>query len=85
MLLRNVKCGSAGITSTFIRSEWPSIDIPLDNEAFAVPEGHNAPQQVRNFHFQLVFVLFEWHGLVQSLISFQHFLVIIEKIFLQLC
>ncbi|KAA8522969.1 hypothetical protein F0562_009392 [Nyssa sinensis] len=38
--------GSAGITSTFIRSEWPSIDIPLDNEVFAVPKGYNAPQQV---------------------------------------
>lgn len=38
--------GSAGLTSTFIRSEWPSVDIPLDNEAFAVPKGHNAPQQV---------------------------------------
>ncbi|XP_042509239.1 bifunctional purple acid phosphatase 26-like [Macadamia integrifolia] len=38
--------GSAGITSTFIRSEWPSVDIPLDNEAFALPNGHNAPQQV---------------------------------------
>uniref|UniRef100_A0A2P2NZX5 Bifunctional purple acid phosphatase 26-like n=1 Tax=Rhizophora mucronata TaxID=61149 RepID=A0A2P2NZX5_RHIMU len=35
-----------GITSTFIRSEWPSVDIPLDNEVFAVPKGHNAPQQV---------------------------------------
>lgn len=39
--------GNAGITSTFIRSEWPSIDIPIVNEAFAVPKGHNAPQQVR--------------------------------------
>ncbi|KAJ4850006.1 Bifunctional purple acid phosphatase 26 [Turnera subulata] len=38
--------GSAGITSTFIRSAWPSVDIPLDNEVFAVPKGHNAPQQV---------------------------------------
>lgn len=35
-----------GITSTFVRSEWPSVDIPLDNEVFAVPKGHNAPQQV---------------------------------------
>lgn len=35
-----------GITSTFIRSQWPSVDIPLDNEVFAVPKGHNAPQQV---------------------------------------
>ncbi|XP_052198947.1 bifunctional purple acid phosphatase 26 isoform X2 [Diospyros lotus] len=38
--------GSAGVTSTFVRTEWPSIDIPLDNEAFVVPKGHNAPQQV---------------------------------------
>ncbi|PQQ08621.1 Bifunctional purple acid phosphatase 26 [Prunus yedoensis var. nudiflora] len=41
--LRN---GNAGITSTFIRSEYPSVDIPLGNKVFAVPKGHNAPQQV---------------------------------------
>ncbi|KAJ6993480.1 hypothetical protein NC653_016574 [Populus alba x Populus x berolinensis] len=34
--------------SAFIRSEWPSIDIPLDNEVFAIPKDHNAPQQVSN-------------------------------------
>ncbi|KAG8491675.1 hypothetical protein CXB51_014962 [Gossypium anomalum] len=27
------------------RKEWPSEDIPLDHEVFAVPTGHNAPQQ----------------------------------------
>ncbi|KAL0345359.1 UNVERIFIED_CONTAM: Bifunctional purple acid phosphatase 26 [Sesamum radiatum] len=36
----------AGVTSSFIRNEWPSVDIPLDNEVFAVPKGYNAPQQV---------------------------------------
>ncbi|KAF3789036.1 Bifunctional purple acid phosphatase 26 [Nymphaea thermarum] len=36
----------AGITSGFTRSEWPSTDIPLDNEVFAIPKGYNAPQQV---------------------------------------
>lgn len=36
----------AGVTSTFIRSEWPSVDIPLDNEVFVKPNGHNAPEQV---------------------------------------
>ncbi|XP_030544519.2 bifunctional purple acid phosphatase 26-like [Rhodamnia argentea] len=44
-----LSCGGrayGGITSTFIRSEWPSVDIPFDNEAFAVPKGDNAPQQV---------------------------------------
>ena len=45
-----VKNGNAGITSAFIRSEWPSIDIPLDNEVFAVPKGYNAPQQVSNWN-----------------------------------
>lgn len=43
--------GDAGITSTFIRSEWPSIDIPLDNEVFAIPKGYNAPQQVSSWYF----------------------------------
>ncbi|KAI4377165.1 hypothetical protein MLD38_014842 [Melastoma candidum] len=38
--------GYGGITSTFVRSEWPSIDIPIENEVFAVPKGDNAPQQV---------------------------------------
>ncbi|XP_039132006.1 LOW QUALITY PROTEIN: phosphoenolpyruvate phosphatase-like [Dioscorea cayenensis subsp. rotundata] len=33
-------------TSSFARSEYPSVDIPLDNEVFAVPKGYNAPQQV---------------------------------------
>lgn len=46
LLLTSISRGSAGVTSTFIRNEWPSVDIPLDNEAFAVPEGYNAPQQV---------------------------------------
>ncbi|KAF3786498.1 Bifunctional purple acid phosphatase 26 [Nymphaea thermarum] len=36
----------AGITSGFTRSEWPSTDIPLANEVFAIPKGYNAPQQV---------------------------------------
>ncbi|KAJ4707855.1 Purple acid phosphatase [Melia azedarach] len=46
-IIFRVEYGSAKITSSFVRSEWPSVDIPLDNEAFAIPEGHNAPQQVR--------------------------------------
>ena len=49
VVLSILSSGDAGITSTFIRSEWPATDIPLDNEAFAVPNGHNAPQQVRSF------------------------------------
>ncbi|KAK4397661.1 Bifunctional purple acid phosphatase 26, partial [Sesamum angolense] len=46
ILLTCVSNGNAGVTSSFIRNEWPSIDIPLDNEVFAVPKGYNAPQQV---------------------------------------
>ncbi|KAB1208964.1 Bifunctional purple acid phosphatase 26 [Morella rubra] len=46
VFLTSLNIGNAGITSTFIRSEWPSVDIPSDNEAFAVPKGYNAPQQV---------------------------------------
>ncbi|KAI4344198.1 hypothetical protein L6164_011449 [Bauhinia variegata] len=46
VFLSSIEEGSAGITSSFIRSEWPSVDIPLENEAFAVPKGYNAPQQV---------------------------------------
>lgn len=53
VLLSSVNTGNAGITSTFIRSEWPSTDIPLDNEVFAVPKGHNVPHQVRIYTFDI--------------------------------
>ncbi|XP_019703961.1 phosphoenolpyruvate phosphatase isoform X1 [Elaeis guineensis] len=46
ILLCSVDHVICGRTSTFIRSEWPSTDIPLDNEVFAIPKGYNAPQQV---------------------------------------
>ncbi|OVA05869.1 Phosphoesterase domain [Macleaya cordata] len=46
VLLSSLESSRAGITSTFVRTQWPSTDIPLDNEVFAVPNGHNAPQQV---------------------------------------
>lgn len=45
--------GSAGVTSSFIRNEFPAVDIPLENEVFAVPKGYNAPQQVSYFTFVL--------------------------------
>mgnify|MGYP001599465458 CR=1 len=53
ILLSFVHNGIAGLTSSFIRSEWPSTDIPLDNEAFALPKGYNAPQQVSPFSYYL--------------------------------
>ncbi|CAN1290029.1 Bifunctional purple acid phosphatase 26 [Linum perenne] len=46
LLLSLVNNGNGKTTSAFVRSEWPSTDIPLDNEVFVVPNGHNAPQQV---------------------------------------
>lgn len=46
IILSSVENGNTGTTSTFVRTEWPSIDIPLDHEVFRIPKGHNAPQQV---------------------------------------
>ncbi|XP_020579350.1 phosphoenolpyruvate phosphatase isoform X1 [Phalaenopsis equestris] len=46
ILLCSVEIVLSGFTSSFIRSEWPSKDIPLDSPEFSVPEGYNAPQQV---------------------------------------
>ncbi|CAA3002572.1 bifunctional purple acid phosphatase 26-like [Olea europaea subsp. europaea] len=46
ILLSCINHAHASVTSAFVRLEWPSVDIPLDNEAFAVPKGYNAPQQV---------------------------------------
>ncbi|CAM8960177.1 unnamed protein product [Rhodiola kirilowii] len=47
ILLALVNNGDAGVTSAYVRSEYPSRDIPLDHEVFQVPKGYNAPQQVR--------------------------------------
>lgn len=46
VLLSSIRDGSAGITSSFVRPQWPGVDIPVDHEVFAVPKGYNAPQQV---------------------------------------
>nr|XP_043619262.1 purple acid phosphatase 2-like [Erigeron canadensis] len=35
-----------GITSTFIRKEEKSADMPLNSDVFGIPPGYNAPQQV---------------------------------------
>eukprot|EP01018_Ginkgo_biloba_P017343 Gb_10857 [translate_table: standard] len=40
---RNV---NAGLTSSYVRPKWPSVDMPLDSPVFAIPKGYNAPQQV---------------------------------------
>ncbi|KAJ4881326.1 Bifunctional purple acid phosphatase 26 [Raphanus sativus] len=46
VLLSLVLNGEGGITSSYVRSEWPAVDIPLDHPVFKVPKGYNAPQQV---------------------------------------
>ncbi|KAE8657897.1 Bifunctional purple acid phosphatase 26 [Hibiscus syriacus] len=46
VLLKSNNNVNAGVTCVFIRKEYPSKDIPLDNEVFAVPTGYNSPQQV---------------------------------------
>ncbi|KAG6431551.1 hypothetical protein SASPL_109630 [Salvia splendens] len=45
VLLSCICNGNAGVTSAFVRNEWPSVDIALDDQAIAVPKGYNAPQQ----------------------------------------
>ncbi|KAJ0030153.1 hypothetical protein Pint_12437 [Pistacia integerrima] len=47
IIISSVEHGSARVTSSFVRNEWPAVDMPLDYEVFAIPEGYNAPQQVR--------------------------------------
>ncbi|PON71527.1 Acid phosphatase [Parasponia andersonii] len=40
----NVKVSNGGVTSVYVRSPEPSVDMPL--EAFPSPPGFNAPEQV---------------------------------------
>jgi hypothetical protein len=53
LLLHVLLCLADGVysgrTSSYVRSEFPSDDIPLESEWFATPTGYNAPQQVWNF------------------------------------
>lgn len=35
-----------GQTSSFVRSEFPAVDIPIDSNEFAVPKNQFSPQQV---------------------------------------
>lgn len=36
----------SGVTSSFMRSLMASVDMPLDNEVFAMPKGYNSPEHV---------------------------------------
>ncbi|XP_043694986.1 purple acid phosphatase-like [Telopea speciosissima] len=37
---------SGGVTSSFVKVNYPSVDMPLNSDVFSVPPGYNAPQQV---------------------------------------
>ncbi|GJS87685.1 purple acid phosphatase 2-like protein [Tanacetum coccineum] len=37
---------NGGITSSYVRNEEKSVDMPFDSDVFKVPQGYNAPQQV---------------------------------------
>uniref|UniRef100_A0A6N2LCP3 Purple acid phosphatase n=1 Tax=Salix viminalis TaxID=40686 RepID=A0A6N2LCP3_SALVM len=37
---------NGGITSSYVRNDDLSLDMPLDSDVFRVPPGYNAPQQV---------------------------------------
>lgn len=52
---------NGGMTSSFVRKEEKSVDMPLDSDVFAEPPGYNAPQQVSFFFFFFSFFLsFIW-------------------------
>jgi len=40
----------AGVTSEYRRKLEATVEMPLDADVFRVPEGYNAPQQVRLRH-----------------------------------
>ncbi|KAJ4971910.1 hypothetical protein NE237_005009 [Protea cynaroides] len=37
---------NGGITSSYVRMSYPSVDMPVDSDVFQVPPGYNAPQQI---------------------------------------
>lgn len=45
-LLNFAEFCNGGITSTYVRNDDLSLDMPLDSDVFRVPPGYNAPQQV---------------------------------------
>ncbi|XP_009335656.2 purple acid phosphatase 2 [Pyrus x bretschneideri] len=46
MLLIVLEVCDGGITSSYVRNDDLSLDMPLDSDVFRVPPGYNAPQQV---------------------------------------
>ena len=48
---------ASGRTSSYVRTEFPSTDIPLESEWFTIPKGYNAPQQVNSFVTRLQLII----------------------------
>ncbi|PWA99271.1 purple acid phosphatase [Artemisia annua] len=46
LMLYHGPCINGGITSSFVRKEEKSIDMPFHSDVFSHPPGYNAPQQV---------------------------------------
>ncbi|KAA8537570.1 hypothetical protein F0562_027178 [Nyssa sinensis] len=46
LILIAVEICNGGITSSFVRNDDLSLDMPVDSDVFRVPPGYNAPQQV---------------------------------------
>ncbi|KAM1264467.1 hypothetical protein ACFX2J_034270 [Malus domestica] len=46
LLLSLAMVCNGGITSTFVRKTESTVDMPYESDAFQIPPGHNAPQQV---------------------------------------
>lgn len=50
LVLNELVLCNGGVTSSFVRKVEKTIDMPLDSDAFSVPPGYNAPQQVSSYY-----------------------------------
>lgn len=53
-ILSDLELCNGGITSSYVRNDDLSLDMPLDSDVFRVPPGYNAPQQVCFLVFHLL-------------------------------
>jgi hypothetical protein len=51
LILGFAEIANGGITSSYVRNDDLSLDMPLDSDVFKVPPGYNAPQQVSTASF----------------------------------
>ncbi|KAK7825122.1 purple acid phosphatase 2 [Quercus suber] len=45
-ILSDLELCNGGITSSYVRNDDLSLDMPIDSDVFRIPPGYNAPQQV---------------------------------------